>query len=347
LQLRLRAPTMYSMDLSILVKNKIGLVLSGGGARGAYQIGVFRAMRELEIHHLVTAVSGTSIGALNGALFLMDDPDIWDRTWEDATFENFLHGGEKEKSDRRVISSLNDLRSYLSTSMRNLKREWDEAESLSDFILDHSPGLFSQDKLEEVIDANIDKQRLARSDIAYYACAYNIDAMRAEYFKVNDLDPEDMNRALLASSCIPFMYEPVRIGEHRYMDGGIHIPLYDNQDIDNTPVGPVIDESCDIVIIVYLSHSERAQLPPSTGRRMPRLIEIYPSMPLEEIKGTGSMDFSRASLNDRMELGYHDGMFILAPMIVKWLQGKRIDDLLEHHAEYNKRLIRKFTKGKE
>jgi len=59
----------------------IGLVLEGGGGKGAYQIGVWEAMRELGIEDHITVVSGTSVGALNAALFYQGDlplaKDIW------------------------------------------------------------------------------------------------------------------------------------------------------------------------------------------------------------------------------------------------------------------------------
>ena len=45
---------------------KIGLVLEGGGAKGAYEIGACKALEEIGIN--ITAVTGTSVGALNGAL---------------------------------------------------------------------------------------------------------------------------------------------------------------------------------------------------------------------------------------------------------------------------------------
>ena len=50
-----------------------GLVLAGGGVRGAYQIGVWKALKELKIK--VSAVSGVSIGAVNGALFVQKPKD--------------------------------------------------------------------------------------------------------------------------------------------------------------------------------------------------------------------------------------------------------------------------------
>ena len=56
-------------------EKEYGLVLAGGGTKEAYQVGVWKALQELNIN--VTAIVGTSIGALNGALFLQDDIDVW------------------------------------------------------------------------------------------------------------------------------------------------------------------------------------------------------------------------------------------------------------------------------
>lgn len=62
-------------------QNEIGLVLCGGGGRGAYQTGVWKALRERGFDSRITAVSGTSVGALNAALFACGDlalaEDIW------------------------------------------------------------------------------------------------------------------------------------------------------------------------------------------------------------------------------------------------------------------------------
>ena len=50
---------------------KKGLVLAGGGSRGAYQIGVWQALRELDFQ--IQAVAGTSVGALNAAMVAQED----------------------------------------------------------------------------------------------------------------------------------------------------------------------------------------------------------------------------------------------------------------------------------
>lgn len=53
--------------------NQIGLVLAGGGGKGAYQIGVWRYLKEKGLDQYVGGVSGTSVGALNAVLFAAGD----------------------------------------------------------------------------------------------------------------------------------------------------------------------------------------------------------------------------------------------------------------------------------
>ena len=65
-----------TLDLS----KEYGLVLEGGGARGAFQIGAWRALREAGIR--IRGVSGVSVGALNGALICMDDLEKAENIWE-------------------------------------------------------------------------------------------------------------------------------------------------------------------------------------------------------------------------------------------------------------------------
>lgn len=70
--------------------NSIGLVFSGGGGKGAYQIGVWRALRELGLEGQVVAVSGTSVGALNAALYLKGDLELAEQLWNSISNETLL-----------------------------------------------------------------------------------------------------------------------------------------------------------------------------------------------------------------------------------------------------------------
>ena len=61
---------------------KIGLVLAGGGGRGAYQIGVWKALRKAGLERYITSVSGSSVGGLNAALFIQNNLELAENIWK-------------------------------------------------------------------------------------------------------------------------------------------------------------------------------------------------------------------------------------------------------------------------
>ena len=65
-----------------------GLVLEGGGARGAYEIGVWMALRQAGIS--IKAIAGASVGALNGALICMDDVERARALWENISYSQIM-----------------------------------------------------------------------------------------------------------------------------------------------------------------------------------------------------------------------------------------------------------------
>ena len=69
---------------------KIGLVLAGGGAKGAYEVGVYKALRELELVDNIKIISGTSIGAINALFFAMDNPKVIGDSWRNLSYSRFI-----------------------------------------------------------------------------------------------------------------------------------------------------------------------------------------------------------------------------------------------------------------
>ena len=63
-----------------MLETEFTLILAGGGAKGAYQIGVWKALKELKIK--INAVIGNSVGALNGAFIAQNDIDKAIRLWK-------------------------------------------------------------------------------------------------------------------------------------------------------------------------------------------------------------------------------------------------------------------------
>src|SRR6056297_2771715 len=95
-----------------------GLVLEGGGARGSYEIGVFQAIEELGIP--IKAVTGTSVGALNGAFFaqrrLKEAYDLWYHMdnglvlkTDTETYSELIHFNLKKGSLKKYYSYFTDL----------------------------------------------------------------------------------------------------------------------------------------------------------------------------------------------------------------------------------------------
>src|SRR5437867_2594407 len=77
------------MTLDDLRSQRIGLVLSGGGAKGAYEIGCWKALREAGISDF-RAVSGSSVGALNAILVAVDKFELAERLWRELRFRSIV-----------------------------------------------------------------------------------------------------------------------------------------------------------------------------------------------------------------------------------------------------------------
>ncbi len=65
-----------------------GLVLTGGGTKGCYEIGAWKALEELKIK--ISAVAGTSIGAINGAFYVQNDFELAYDIWTNIKIEDFI-----------------------------------------------------------------------------------------------------------------------------------------------------------------------------------------------------------------------------------------------------------------
>lgn len=109
------------------------IVLSGGGARGAYQIGVWKALKKLDIKYDI--VTGTSVGALNAALMVQNTFYRALYFWNILTFSNVVD--EEIDSD---ISKIDVYKKYLNSSINggmkisNLEKTISKALSIKKYI---------------------------------------------------------------------------------------------------------------------------------------------------------------------------------------------------------------------
>ena len=195
--------------------HKIGLALGGGGARGSFQIGAIKTLMDSGILNQISVVSGTSIGAIHSLMVMAGIS--YERMYELWT---------------TIDSSL-------------IFKE-------SRFKLDKL-GLFSIQDLYETFANAVTIEEVRKSKIKGFATAAKIskktlldqvliNRMEKVVFDLSAMD--DPHQAALASASIPIVFGPDDINDETYVDGGT---------VDNVPIQPLIDQGCDIIIVIPIA----------------------------------------------------------------------------------------------
>ena len=266
---------------------KIGLVLPGGGGKGAYQIGVIKALNQLGINKYIEVVSGTSIGALNALLFVQGDLKIAEEIWENISLEEILPTDNFDLMKKSLLFSLGAKKlSFIKKYMPNK--------------LQH--GNLSREGLLKIINSHLDLNKIKSKNISCYATCTELETFKVKYFNYLDYDEETIKKILLATSALPTIYEPEEVGSRKYLDGAL---------VDNIPIQPVYGEGCDIIIVAHLSREmqiNRSEFPRA------KIIEIFPSY-MEEGVLKGTFNFSTESIKQRIYRGEEDTKNILEPIL--------------------------------
>lgn len=257
---------------------KVGLVLAGGGGKGAYQVGVMKALVEFGLDRAIQVVAGTSIGAINAAFFLQGDLSAAEAIWLNATPTQALGTDILQRLNLFQLDNLATLhRDVLLNQIRS--------------------GIFSQEGLSALIDQHLDLARVAAAPVeAYTTCYSGWPLGSVTYFSLAGAPPERIKRILMASAAVPILYGGVEIDGQRYSDGGLGVGS------DNVPVKPVYEAGCDVIFVVHLDKDELinpAAYPNAT------LFQIVPTENLGSLI-SGNLDFHGENARWRMEVGYRD-----------------------------------------
>lgn len=247
-----------------------GLVLEGGGARGAYHIGAYRALEELDMVKDITVVTGTSIGSINGALIVQDDVDIAEKLWRELTYSMVI------KADDKTIYSL-----IHNKDIRNLPRDLSK---IVDVIVQ---GGFDISPLKNLLSTYIDEEKIRKSRMRLGLVTVNVSDRKSLELYIEEIPEGELENYLLASSYLPgFKFEPLN-GKY-YIDGGFH---------DRMPVNMLkrTDVSKAIVIRTYKDRIDKSFL------NNEDIIIVEPREELFEI-----YDFTSANAEYGISLGYYD-----------------------------------------
>lgn len=296
---------------------KLGLVLSGGGAKGAYQLGIWKAMEEFDLSKHVVAVSGSSVGALNGFMFTYSNyksaEDVWLKQVDSSKFF-------RSKGSRWQSQSDGNSNSLFMGWMPNFDDRGGESIGLASTFMgslyrrDDSMGLFSNSGIDELI-------RLASQDLDYgreccpsmHVCAYEFMTQQPRYFSLDAFaNLLEAKKALLASSAIPLAFPPIKIKGMHYYDGGC---------IDNIPVRPIHDRNLDMIIVVNI---EGAATPYDLMSRYPytNILEIKPFNRLGGL--LSEIDFNSSFINTCFKQGYEQGYLIFRDLLSSLSNGMEI-----------------------
>lgn len=266
---------------------KIGLVLSGGGGKGAYELGVWKALGELDLHKHIEVISGTSIGALNAVLFAQDEPEKASGLWDEVTMDKVIPLSKLQLVTKGVALAIGS--KAINFTKKHMKNRWDSVHGAS------------KEGILGMIDKYLDMDKLKSTGRTCYATCTELPDFKARYFKLNDYTNKEVKEILMASATLPIIYKSTDVKGKKYFDGGI---------VDNTPVRPAYDEGCDFIIVVMLASDDRLDrhLYPNTN-----IIEIGPKEDHEGmIKGTLNLDAE--AKKKRIKHGYDDAVALLKPI---------------------------------
>lgn len=249
--------------------NSYGLVLAGGGAKGAYQIGAWKALSEIGI--TFNSIVGTSIGSINGALIAAGDYESARQLWLNISIDKGL----------RITEVLPDTENLFS------KKNWGVLfkEVIKNGGLDASPAA-------DFISQYIDEKKVRENGIPFFAVTVQMtQGVTPREIGIEDIPEGELTDYLMASSNIPLAVGIGPEGE-RFLDGGVY---------DNLPVMTLKKRGYNKIIIIDISNMKGVGH--SIDPAGTQIAYIRPYAP--EMLG-GFMDLDAEAVEKRIRLGYLD-----------------------------------------
>ena len=271
----------FQLDLT----KEYGIVLEGGGARGSYQIGAWKALREAGIK--IRGIAGASVGALNGALICMDDLKKAEKIWENIRYSQVMD------VDDTVIETVKNLDLK---SLDLMKVAEDAKRILRDKGFDITP-------LKNLIESVVDEEKIRQSDRELYMTTYSVTDRKLLVLNAKDIPEGEIGDMLLASAYFP-AFRNDKLGGKRYLDGG---------GWNNVPINVLLEQGYQDILVIRIYglgyDSERTT-------EIPEDVHVTHIAPRQDLGGILEFDRTRARKN--MTLGYYDAKRVLYGLEGRW-----------------------------
>lgn len=243
-----------------------GVVLGGGGAKGGYEIGVWKALRELDIQ--IEAIAGTSVGALNGAIITQGDYETAYNLWTSLSIEDVIN-------IEREMAAVEDNKKRYKSMLETIKK------SLLSGGLDVTP-------LKSMLLQIIDEDKIRNSSIDFGMVTFSLTDLKPVRLFKKDIPKGQLVDYLLASACFP-AFKKYEIDNKKFIDGGIY---------DNVPISLMIDRGIKNIIAVDVSGPGLIRKVDTKG------VDITYIKNSEDLGGV--LDFNSERSKNNIELGYLD-----------------------------------------
>jgi NTE family protein len=247
----------------------IDFALQGGGAHGAFTWGVLDRLLE-EPWLEIAGISGTSAGAMNAAVLVHGHSrsgslgarealeDFWRRVSEAGRFSPIQRGPIDVLLGRWTLDN---------------SPAWIATDMISRLFSPYDLNLGDWNPLRDILKEGVDFERLAQSPIKLFITATSVATGRARVFRNRDITPE----VLVASACLPTMFQAVEIDGDAYWDGGYS---------GNPTITPLVRETTSQdTIIIPINPVERKGTPRAASDILNRLNEVaFNAVLLKELR---------------------------------------------------------------
>lgn len=177
------------------------LVLGGGGAKGSYEMGVWKALRDMDIK--IDLVVGTSIGAVNGALIAQGDYEIAKKLWFSFDIGEMLGvDGYKDK----------ELKEKVKTSLQSYAKDY------------LAEGGIDAKEFKETLESIISEEKVRNSPVGFGLVTVELPKLTPVEKFVEEIPQGELVDYIMASSAIAPALKPYEIDGKKFIDGA----YYDN-----------------------------------------------------------------------------------------------------------------------
>ena len=250
----------------------IGLALSGGGLRGAYQIGVYKALQEAGIK--IDGFVGTSIGAFNAACIAAGKFSMLYDFWYNCDAGQILGFTEK------LSKSVNENKLDIKEALKNLKN----------IVL--NKGISTNGLKEALKTFNLDYY-LFKSKKDFGLVTVRFKDFKPIYMFKDNIEPEKLNDYIIASCYLPIFKMEKLIDNNYYLDGGFY---------DNLPANSLIDKGYSTIYVVDLKAIGITR----NYKDKSKIVKITPSRNLGNI-----LNIKQSDIRNNIKLGYYDTLKII------------------------------------